>query len=254
MAGTVEVMQIIEVSVIGVRSSVLRLTRPDIPLRFEVFPMVHIGEPAFYAEVTRRLRRCDLIVAEGVGGVATADGRVRAAPRSAGASAVSALTISYQLPAWLQRSGLVEQNIRYDTLGVPVRYPDMTDAQFAAAWHAVPLWQRALAVGAGPLVGLHRLAFGSRRALARHMATDDLDWQDELLHFDSVNDLLAVLGDQRDQLLIAELDRIHQQRRHEAITVAVVYGAAHVAPLVHGMRALHGYGVRSAEWLTVFPF
>jgi hypothetical protein len=40
-------MQIIEVSVIGVRSGVLRLTRPDTPLRFEIYPMVHIGEPAW---------------------------------------------------------------------------------------------------------------------------------------------------------------------------------------------------------------
>jgi hypothetical protein len=34
----------------------------------------------------------------------------------------------------------------------------------------------------------------------------------------------------------------------------VVYGAQHVAPVVHGMHALHGYGVRGAEWLTVFGF
>ena len=245
-------MQIIEVSMTGVRSSVLRLTRHDSPLRFEIFPMVHIGEPAFYAAVAERLRRCDLVVAEGVGGVATGNGRVRSRPRTPGAAAVSALTVSYQLPAWFERSGLVEQNIRYDALGVPVRYPDMTDEQFSAAWRAVPLWQRALVVTAAPMVGLHRLAFGSRRALARDMKLDDLDWQDELLDIDSMDDLLALLGEQRDRLLITELDQIHRQRRHEAITVAVVYGAAHVAPAVHGIRALHGYGVRSAEWLTVF--
>jgi hypothetical protein len=86
------------------------------------------------------------------------------------------------------------------------------------------------------------------------MKLDDLDWQDELLDIDSMDDLLALLGEQRDRLLITELDKIHQRRRREAITVAVVYGAAHVAPAVHGMRALHGYGVRSAEWLTVFSF
>lgn len=28
----------------------------------------------------------------------------------------------------------------------------------------------------------------------------------------------------------------------------------HVAPAEHGMRALHGYGVGSGEWLTVVPF
>lgn len=246
-------MQIIEVSVTGVRSSVLRLSRRDSPLRFAFYPMVHIAEPAFYAAVTERLRRCDLIVAEGVGGTAP-DGDAGSRSASRGSAAISALTSSYQLPARVQRSGLVEQDIRYDTLGVPVRYPDMTAAQFAAGWRAVPVWQRALAVGIAPLIGLERLAFGSRRALARDMETDDLSWQDELLDVESVDDLWALLGEQRDRLLIAGLDQIHRQRHTEAITVAVVYGAAHVAPAVHGMRALHRYGVRGAEWLTVFNF
>jgi hypothetical protein len=247
-------MQIIEVSVIGVRSSVLRLTRHDTPLRFEIFPMVHIGEPAFYTAVAERLRRCDLILAEGVGRTATSDESGLARSAAGRSAVVSALTASYRLPAWFERSGLVEQNIRYDTLGVPVRYPDMTDEQFAAGWRAVPVWQRALAVAASPLVGLDRLVFGSRRALARGMELTDMDWHDQLLDIDSMDDLLALLGEQRDRLLIEEMDEIHRQRKHEPITVAVVYGAQHVAPIVHGMRALHGYGVRSAEWLTVFGF
>jgi hypothetical protein len=111
-------MQIVEVSVLGVRSSVLRLTRHDSPLRFEIYPMVHVGEPAFYTAVAERLRRCDLIVAEGVGGVETPEGRVSSRPGVFGSIAVSALTASYTLPAWFQRSGLVQQDIRYATLGV----------------------------------------------------------------------------------------------------------------------------------------
>ncbi|MEV0606228.1 hypothetical protein AB0I61_07670 [Polymorphospora rubra] len=248
-------MQIIEVGMLGVRASVLRLTRRDTPLRFDVFPMVHIGEPAFYTAVADRLRRCDLILAEGVGGESAssdASGRRRRAARRS--VAISALTASYRLPARFKRSGLVEQDIRYEKLGVPVRYPDMTDAQFAAGWRRVPLWQRALTLVAAPLVGLERLAFGSRRALARHLELTDADWHDEFSDPESVDDLLALLGDQRDKLLITAMDEIHQQRRDEAITVAVVYGAQHVTPVVHGMRTLHGYSVRSPEWLTVFDF
>jgi hypothetical protein len=244
-------MQIIEVSVVGVRSAVLRLTRRDIPLRFEIFPMVHVGEPAFYAAVADRLRRCDLIVAEGVGRPA-ADASGGAASAVGRSAALAALTASYQLPARFERSGLVEQNIPYETLGVPVRYPDMTDEQFAAGWHAVPWWQRALTMVASPLIGLDRLAFGSRRALARDMELSDTDWHDQFVDIDSTDELMDLVGEQRDRLLIAELDDIHHQRMHDAITVAVVYGAAHVAPTIHGMRALHRYAVRSAEWLTVF--
>lgn len=238
---------------IGVRSAVLMLTRGGSPLRFEIYPMVHIGEPAFYAAVAERLRRCDLIVAEGVGRPAPCD-RGSASGTRTGSAAVSALTASYRLPAWFARSGLTEQHIEYATLGVPVIGPDMSREQFTAGWNRVPLWQRALAVTAAPLVGLHWLAAGSRRELARHLNLDDGDWQERMADVESLEELEDLLGEQRDRLLIAELDRIHRQRHHEAIKVAVVYGAHHVPPLIHAMRALHGYRVRGAEWLMVFGF
>jgi hypothetical protein len=232
-------MQIIEVSVVGVRSAVLRLQRPDTPLRFVIYPMVHVGEPAFYAAVRERLRRCDLIVAEGVG---------------RGSAAASALTETYRLATRFRRAGLVEQRIDYHSLGVPVLHPDLTGEQFDEGWRAAPVWERALTAAVVPVAALDRLVFGSRRMLARDLEETDLDWPDRMLDIDSKQELLALLTDRRDELLIDALDEIHQRRRHEAITVAVVYGAGHVAPVVHGMRALHGYGVKSAEWLTVFGF
>jgi hypothetical protein len=124
----------------------------------------------------------------------------------------------------------------------------------ATGWRAVPLRQRARAVLAAPLLGLSRLAFGSRRALARHLELTDLDWHDKMLDIESMDELLALVGEQRDKLLIAELDKIHRLRNHEAITVGIVYGARHVVPVLQGMRALHGYRVRGAEWLTAFGF
>jgi hypothetical protein len=247
-------MQIIEVSMIGVRSSVLSLTRRESPLRFTFYPMIHIGEAAFYAAVARRLRRCDLVVAEGVGGTRSGEAKVKTDRLTAGRVGVSALTASYELPARFGRSGLVKQDIDLAALGVPVRCPDMTDEEFTTGWNEVPLWQRALATTMAPLFGLHQMAFGTRRAMARDMNLDDADWQDTFAGAESVEELLNLIGGQRDRLLLAELDRIHRERHAEPITVGVVYGAQHVAPAVHGMRALHGYGVRGAEWLTVFGF
>jgi hypothetical protein len=58
-------MQFIESSIVGVRSAVLTLACRTSPLRFVLFPMVHVGEPAFYREVTNRVRDCAIIVAEG---------------------------------------------------------------------------------------------------------------------------------------------------------------------------------------------
>ncbi|MFI5897681.1 hypothetical protein ACIA5D_47110 [Actinoplanes sp. NPDC051513] len=245
-------MQIVEVSVVGVRSAVLELTARGTPLRFRFFPMVHVGEPAFYATVTDRLRRCDLVVAEGVGRPDDASGG--SAAKAGRSPAMSVLTASYQLPAWFRRSGLVEQDIPLAALGVPVRYPDMTARQFATGWRAVPWWQRAVATVASPLVGFDRLAFGSRRALAAGMELSDTDWHDQLADVDSMGELMSLLGEQRDRLLISELDRIHREHRHDPITVGVVYGAAHVAPAIYGMRALHRYAPRGEEWLTVIGF
>ena len=265
-------MQIVEVTDFGVRSAVLRLTRRDTPLRFEIFPMVHVGEAAFYDAVTERLRRCDLIVAEGIGrpespGAPGLDADLgldwpglelndpAAEPRDRKPwrwDAVSALTAGYRIPARFERFGLVEQNIDYDALGVPVLYPDLTDAEFAAGWRAVPAWQRAVALAAGPLVALDRLAFGSRRSLARGLEVSDTDWRERLAGSESMDDLLELIGDQRDRLLMTALDAVHDRCSGDAITVAVVYGAAHVPPVTHGLRSLHGYSVRGAEWLTIF--
>ena len=58
-------MQFIESSVVGVRSAVITLACRSGPLRFVLFPMIHVGERSFYAQVTARLRECAIIVAEG---------------------------------------------------------------------------------------------------------------------------------------------------------------------------------------------
>jgi hypothetical protein len=58
-------MQFIESSIIGLRSAVTTFTRQATPLRFVLFPMVHVGEQQFYDEVAARARLCQVIVAEG---------------------------------------------------------------------------------------------------------------------------------------------------------------------------------------------
>jgi len=42
-------MQFIESSIVGLRSAVTTFTRPVTPLRFILFPMVHVGEQQFYS-------------------------------------------------------------------------------------------------------------------------------------------------------------------------------------------------------------
>ena len=51
-------MQIVEDSIVGVRAAVITLSRHETPLRFQLYPMLHIGDRGYYREVTRRLRDC----------------------------------------------------------------------------------------------------------------------------------------------------------------------------------------------------
>jgi hypothetical protein len=259
-------MQIIEVTELAVRSAALRLARPGSPLRFEIFPMVHIGDPSFYAAVTERISRSDLIVAEGVGrpedpaqplvdptlhwpGLELGDLPPSPA-RPFRWSAMSAMAASYRLAARFDRLGLVEQAIDYESLGPPVLCPDMTEEEFTTGWREVPAWQRALVMAAGPLIGLDRVAFGSRRSLAAGLALDDTDAHDPPPP--GTENLLALIGAKRDRLLTTALDAVHEVHADDPLTVAVVYGAYHVPAIIYGLRARHGYSVREAEWLTVF--
>ncbi|MFD1050330.1 hypothetical protein ACFQ1S_34795, partial [Kibdelosporangium lantanae] len=68
----------------GVRAAILHVTRTRTPLKFTLYPMVHLGEARYYEEMSRRLRAHDLIVAEGV---VSTDKRGRA------------VTLAYELPA-----------------------------------------------------------------------------------------------------------------------------------------------------------
>jgi len=254
-------MQILEATDHAVRSAALRLTRRATPLQFLIFPMVHIGEAAFYAAVTERLRRTDLIVAEGIGrpeepefddptlhwpGLEMAD----LPPLKPRWGALAALTASYRLAARYDRLGLVEQDIDYDLLGVPVLWPDMTEEEFAEGWRSVPPWQRALLMAAGPLIGLHSAAFGSRRSLAANLNLDDGDVHDSPAS--RAGELLELIVAKRDRLLMDALEAVHEVHAGDPLTVAVVYGAYHVPAITHGLRSRYGYSVREAEWLTVF--
>ncbi|GAB3414853.1 hypothetical protein [Flindersiella endophytica] len=232
-------MQILESSDFGLRSAVLTLRRRETQLRFILFPMVHLAEPAFYDAVAERLRICDLIVAEGVKG--------ESAP-------MSLLTASYRLAGSSSRLGLVVQSIDFGGLGVPVIYPDLTGQEFSRQYSRVPLGQRFLLGVAGPVVGLGIRLFASRELLGSHLAMDDLPTPTDELIGDMFTEHDDVVVDRRDTLVVDALTAIHDERHSEPITVAVVYGAGHVPGVVNALGARLHYLPRSAEWLTVFEY
>jgi hypothetical protein len=232
-------MQIIEATDAGVRVVELRLRRPGSALQFLLYPMIHIGRPEFYQEVSRRLAEVDLIVAEGVGESSTGDW----------------LTSGYRTAVEKGQLGLVVQDIDYPALGVPVLNPDFSGSQVDARWATIPGWQRGvMRAGVGSLVAAQRL-IGPQllKWQLRQSTMDDLPTLQELFspawldHFD------RVIVHERDDMLLSALTEVHEQRSAEAITVAVVYGAEHMRAVVTRLRPL-GYRVVGGDWLTVVEF
>jgi hypothetical protein len=232
-------MQLIEVSVTGVRSAVITLRASDRPHRILLFPMLHLGSPGFYAEVTARLGSCAVVLAEGI--------RERSL-------ITRALTVSYRLPGRRGRLGLVVQRIDYAGLDAEVITPDMTGRQLRAGFRAVPALQRAALLVLAPVVGGAFWLLGTRRMLARYAAAEDLPDAAEILMRDRAGKLTELLLDRRDALLAAALDEVLARRADEPVDIAVVYGAAHMPALTRYLLAAYGFRPREAEWLTVFDF
>ncbi|MFD0662033.1 hypothetical protein [Thermocatellispora tengchongensis] len=123
-------MQIIEVTELaGVRSAVMTFRHPAARLRFVLYPMIHVGEPEFYAQVQEELRGCDIVLAEGVNGLSLS---------------MRARIASYRLVTKNDRFALVPQHIDYAGLDAAVIRADMTGREFTALWRKIPLVSRIL--------------------------------------------------------------------------------------------------------------
>ncbi|SEG73506.1 hypothetical protein SAMN04489712_110118 [Thermomonospora echinospora] len=220
----------------GLRAAVIELGRPGSPFRFVLFPMVHVGDPAFYQAVSRRLRDCDMVVMEGI------RGRSRS---------VSSITRAYHA-AKLGRLGLVVQDLDLASLDVPIVYPDMDGREFSQGVRALPLRQRLTWWCLAPVLVPTVLLFGTRAVLASHLTLDDDHGVSA--RSEGFEEWEALAVDRRDALLIEELARIHEAHGTAPLRVAVVYGAQHMIAVVHTLSARFGYSPRSATWLTVFDY
>lgn len=224
-------MQILEVSIVGVRAAVITFGHPDSPLRFRLFPMAHCGRPAFYTEVVEQIGRTDLIVAEG---------------RDQGSSVGFAHLLAARATRQEGSLGLVHQNIDYAAVGVPVLWPDMPGGNprpkvrnkhriAGLSWLDVWIWFP---------VQLVMMTVGGRRHLLRTFKdiNDDTRLRMKML--------TETLLHSRDRTLARTLREVHAERVHRPETVAVVYGAAHMPAVVRTLGKL-GYRPVHAGWLSV---
>ncbi|HZE49714.1 MAG TPA: hypothetical protein VE074_09130 [Jatrophihabitantaceae bacterium] len=232
-------MQIIEVSVTGVRSAALHVRRRGTPLRFTLFPMVHVGLPTFYEDVAARLRSVDLIVAEGIQGES---------------ESTAAIMKAFQQATKGRGAALVVQHIDYDTLGPEVLCPDMTGADLERALREqVPLLNRLLLRAGSPIAGLAIRFLGPEVVMNSYLAVDDLPTARQEL-FDEPDALDKVIVHDRDALVAKALAEIYEQHQSDDMHVAVVYGAEHVPGIFRYLHAAFGYRVISADWLNVYNF
>jgi hypothetical protein len=224
-------MQFIESSVIGIRSAVITLTHRTTPLRFILFPMVHVAEQQFYDEVAARARLCQLIVAEGV---------------------PSKFAPAQEWMAQQRWGDLVDEvaALRLESLGVPVRWEAELDDQPKSLRDQ--LMSRATDVAGAATIGLARKLIDPRGVLPSVDQAEDYEesalnltggWFNRMLeyHFRTV----------RDARLARMLDEIHHDRAAEPVTAGVVFGAGHMPAVAAHLCGQLGYFAASAEWLTV---
>lgn len=165
----------------------------------------------------------------------------------------SAFTMTYRVMPANGRSGLVEDNIPYGSLGVPWTNLDATAEEVGRSWEEVPLRHRLLTYAALPVAAAMQFFEGRRALLRPEVEVNDLPSPHDEAYLDSEvgEHVERVLLGERDARLLAALTEIHRTRAHERIDVAVVYGTGHVPAVVRGLLDRHGYRVRTAEWLTV---
>ena len=231
-------MQFIENSIIGLRAAYHRLSAGPESADVCLFPMVHIGAPAYYAEVQRRLDSCDVVLFEGV--------------RS---FRVGMLTRAYSIATRSKRMGLVLQGDALDIPSVKQEriHADVSADEFADAWDDVPLYQRALLLFGAPLYGLWMYFAGSRQSIGRKLNTDSLESREDLERSEEAPELEAALGTTRDLRLVEEVSRAVEQNG-AGTRIGVIYGAAHMRVVSRLLMHKYGYRVVESEWMTVFSY
>lgn len=233
-------MQFIETSDLGVRSAIYRLRRPTGDLEFMLFPMLHVGSRSFYAEVRRRLERCDTILIEGVT-----------------SRRVSLLFRAYRMAERSRELDLVSQGqaLKLGDLRATLIRADLTTKEFDEQWDRLPIADRLFLALFAPLVLGYMLLVGPQRVLARHLQVDDLPTREEVLLTGGPlarSDELIV--DRRDARLLELISELDQHQPGDSRTIGVVYGAQHMRAVARLLLGRLRYRIAEAEWVTVVEY
>lgn len=220
----------------GVRAARWRLRRHGSPVEVTLFPMIHVGEPAFYREVFDDAFTHDVALTEGVN-----------------SPIVRRLTTSYR---WMLKSPRLDLALQPRTppdTAARIVHADLTEEELAEAWRKVPLWMRLLMGVISPYIGLQRRWFGTRASLAKGMGMDDAPSLEELLGFSpAAEGLNEVIVQIRDRRLIERLGEVLDAAGETPSRISVVYGAGHMRAVLRFLIKTRGFQIEDGRWNTVF--
>src|SRR6266542_3158062 len=149
-------MQFIEKNSFGVRSAIYYLNKRGTGPQFILFPMIHVGDRNFFAEVSKRLAQCDLILAEGV-----------ASKRA------TLITRTYRIVRKIRRLDLITQ---YEMDTSEFRHKivnaDMKPEDFDRRYSALPSLIRIQLLFLFPVFAVYLLLCGTRQVIAHVIAIE----------------------------------------------------------------------------------
>lgn len=226
-------MQILENSLLGLRSARITFVVQQRNISVTLFPVIHIAEPGFYKEVYDAAYETDLVLTEGINTPVT-----------------QRLTRAYRYMA-TRENGLVLQSKIRPEASDKTRHADLTAQEFIDLWCDVPLWLRFCASALAPLVGLRNRWFLNKAALAKQMEMDDLADREKLLSWRKVTAPIdtAILHERDKNLLSVLAEEVG--KAVDGTNIAIIYGAAHMPAIIAALPDM-GFTWQSSTWMTVF--
>ena len=229
-------MQIIESTVFGLRSAIIQLEAGNDAPRFDLFPMVHVADSAFYEEIAQRLDNCDLVLCEGVK-----------------SPIASLLTLSYRFCDRNPRIGLVTQKaMKLEHLKGRLIHADVSAERFEKRWSKLAIFPRVILPLAAPIYGLYLRYFGTREDIARGLGMNLKKSRGEILADEDFEKVTEIILDWRDRRLLKVIDQTLLKNEDADISIGILFGAMHMRAVIRHLIHNLGYHVTKAEWVTVF--
>ena len=230
-------MQLLESSYLGLRTARLTFRGEDSNVSVTLFPMIHLGDAAFYEAVYQDACSHDVVLVEGVRSPVT-----------------TRVTRSYRWISGSKRLGLVVQPKappQTDSAACLI-HADLSGEEFERHWRKVALATRLLLYALAPAYALYQRWFGTRESLAKGHSLDDLPSRKETLswtpEYSALSD--AILAE-RDKRLISVMAEHLAAPDGGPRRLAIVYGARHMRAVIKELSR-RGFHCVASEWMIVF--